>query len=77
MTEVREPIPRVYCCVVIYSVAESRRTREQSEAAGTETHSQRHSLTAQMTAQHPTPPQQPSFRLQAHKPTGGPITGEA
>ena len=55
MTEVREPIPRVYCCVVIYSVAESRRTQEQSEAAGAKTHSQRHSLTAQLTSQRLTP----------------------
>ena len=71
MREVREPIPRVYCCVVIYSVAESRRTRGQSEAAGAHTHSQRHSLTAQLTAQHLTPPLQHCFRLQAHKPAGG------
>ena len=68
MRGVREPIPRFFCCVVIDFVAESKRTQEQSEAAGAQTHSQRHSLTAQLTAQHLTPPQQPRFRLQAHKP---------
>ena len=52
---------------MIYSVAESRRTQAQSEAAGAQIHAQRHSLTAQLTAQHQIPPQQPSFRLQAHK----------
>ena len=77
MRGVREPIPRFFCCVVIDFVAESKRTQEQSEAAGAQTHSQRYSLTAQLTAQHLTPPQQPSLRLQAHKPAGGAITGEA
>ena len=77
MREVREPIPRVYCCVVIYSVAESRRTRGQSEAAGAQTHLQRHRQTTQLTVQHLTPPLQPSLGLQAHKPAGGAINGEA
>ena len=69
--------PTIILPFVIYSVAESRRSQEQSEADGAQTHSQRHGLTAQLTAQHLTPPQQPSFRLQAHKPAGGAITGEA
>ena len=55
MREVQKPITRVYRCVVIYSVAESRRTQGKSEATVTQTHSQRHSLTAQLTAQHLTP----------------------
>ena len=52
---------------------QSRISQEQSEAAGAQIHSQRHSLTAQ----NMTPLQQPSFRLKAHEPAGGPITGEA
>ena len=47
MRQVQEPIPRAYCCVVIHSVAESRRSQQQSEEDGAQTRSQRHSLTAQ------------------------------
>ena len=44
-----------------------------SEAACCQIHSQ----SCNLTVQHLTPVQQPSFRLQAHKPAGGAITGEA
>ena len=44
-----------------------------SEAACCQIHSQ----SCNLTVQHLTPVHQPSFRLQAHKPAGGAITGEA
>ena len=47
MRQVQKTIPRVYCCIVIHSVAESRRSQQQSEEDGAQTRSQRHSLTAQ------------------------------
>ena len=73
MRQVREPTLRVYCYVIIYLFDESRKKQKQSEAAGAQTRSQRHKLTGQVV----TPLWQPSFRLQAHKPDGGAITGEA
>ena len=72
-----DPTNILLCCNILlqYEAKQKQRgtNQTQSEAAGAQIHSQRHSLTAQ----HLTPLQQPSFRLQAHKPAGGAITGEA